>query len=86
MHRNNKIVKCLDFSPLHCTKEEAWNSGHNAVGSMLTFVDLSFNRIAYIDSLARHQFIKVLNLSNNQITKISGLEELRYLQVYISFV
>jgi Leucine-rich repeat (LRR) protein len=79
--RNNQITECLDFSPPLCNEQHAWKDGHRAVGSMLTLVDLSHNKIQRIGDLSRHQFLECLLLSHNQISKIEGLETLEYLQV-----
>lgn len=78
---NNSLIKCLDFSPPRCTSSQAWSSGGQAVGSMLTLVDLSCNHIAAIDDLSHHPFLETLLLSQNRLTQISGLNTLQYLQV-----
>lgn len=77
----NCLTECLDFSPLLCTHDNAWSSGDEAVGSMLTLANLSFNKISQLNDLGAHPFLEVLLLSNNDISRIQGLESLMYLQV-----
>ena len=48
---------------------------------MLAMVDLSGNQIEEIGDLVQHKFLECLILSSNKISKISGLESLKYLQV-----
>lgn len=79
--RNNQITECLDFAPPLCNEQCAWKDGHRAVGSMLTLVDLSHNKIQKIGDLRRHQFLECLLLNHNQISKIEGVDTLEYLQV-----
>lgn len=82
---NNKLEKCLDFAPKHCHEASAWATGQQAVGSMLTLVDLSANLISNIGDLSSHRFLECLLLSRNQITQINGLNNLRFLQVSYPF-
>lgn len=43
------------------------------------FVDSSFNDIEEIPDLSHHRFLKSLDLSNNQINEISGVNQNAYL-------
>lgn len=72
---------CLAFSPKKCSEDNAWPEGRNAVGSMLAMADLTGNQILEIGELLHHKFLECLILSSNKITKISGLQSLKYLQV-----
>ena len=78
---DNRIESCLDFAPPLCTSENAWSSGHRAVGSLLSSVDLRGNAIAQINDLSRHKLIEVLLLGRNFISKIEGLSNLSNLKV-----
>jgi hypothetical protein len=78
---DNELVECLDFAPPRCSFDNAWATGHNAVGSMLTLADLSNNKIASMKSLDEHPFLECLLLNNNFIPSIFGLENLQFLQV-----
>lgn len=78
---NNQLSECLDFLPDQCDKDNAWEDGHHAVGSMLTMADLSHNNIAQLTDLSRHRFLENLKLHCNGISAIEGLNNLRFLQV-----
>ena len=82
-YSNNRIKKCLDFCPPKCNENEGniWSTGHQAVGSLLTAADLSYNSITCISNLERHTFLELLSLQNNLITCIEGLNSLKYLKV-----
>ena len=69
------------FSPKKCTSESAWPDGQKAVGSMLAMADLTGNQISEIRNLEEHKFLECLILGANRITMISGLQNLKYLQV-----
>jgi len=77
----NQIDKCLDFSPPFCRKDNAWSSGHQAIGSLLSSADLSDNKIAEIGDISRHKYLEILLLSKNLITKIAGVSTLMNLKV-----
>ena len=77
----NRIQQCLDFGPPHCTAENPWSQGHFAIGSMLTFADLSCNQISTIGDIRHHEFMECLLLQNNRIEIIPDLQALRYLLV-----
>lgn len=79
--RNNRLVDCLNFSPPLCHEDNAWSEGKQAVGSMLTLVDLRENFILEIGDLSAHRFLECLLLASNQIKVINGLHNLKYLQV-----
>jgi hypothetical protein len=81
IYSKNNISKCLLFSPLQCTVNNAWATGHTALGSILISADLSYNDIESIDDLSHHPNLECLMLSHNAITHISGLQNLRLLQV-----
>jgi|EP00505_MAST-04D_sp_SCG-Rhode-Island_P001638 hypothetical protein len=74
--RQNKLRSCLDFNPPHYDYDDVCNDN---VGSSLVFADLSFNRIVDTSSAARHQYLRVLVLDNNNITSLDGLGDLKYL-------
>lgn len=78
---DNELTECLDFAPPRCSFDNAWATGHNSVGSMLTLVDLSNNKITAMRSLDEHPFLECLILNNNYIPSICGLENLQFLQV-----
>ena len=82
--RKNCIRKCLSFSPPLCTTQNSWATGHKAVGSLLTCVDLTENLIEDIVDISDHRFLEILLLSRNQICSIRGLSTLRYLKVTFS--
>jgi len=84
--KNNQITECLDIAPPLCNHDHAWKDGHHAVGSMLTLVDLSFNKITRIGDLSKHPYLECLLLSNNQISEIEGLQSLEYLQVCLCHI
>lgn len=79
--RNNLIKDCLAFSPKRCSSTSAWPDGQRAVGSLLAMVDLTGNQIETIEDLLHHRFLECLIISSNRISKISGLDSLKYLQV-----
>lgn len=79
--QSNQIDKCLAFSPPLCRKDNAWSTGHQAVGSMLSSVDLSDNRIAGIGDLSNHRYLEILLLGKNVISKIDGVGTLLNLKV-----
>jgi hypothetical protein len=79
--RKNQLIECLDFSPPHCTKENAWSSGNTAIGSMLTLANLSSNKISNMDNICKHPFLECLLLSSNKISRTVGLESLKFLSV-----
>ena len=79
--QSNQIDKCLAFSPPLCRKDNAWSTGHQAVGSMLSSVDLSDNRIAGIGDLLNHRYLEILLLGKNVISKIDGVGTLLNLKV-----
>ncbi len=79
--RHNQLVHCLDFLPPLCNEENAWSDGKQAVGSMLTLADLCNNRISKLQDLSDHRFLECLLLAHNKIQTISGLHNLKYLQV-----
>lgn len=79
--RNNLLKDCLAFSPKRCSSDSAWPGGQKSVGSLLAIVDLTGNQIEAIHDLLHHRFLECLILSSNEISKISGLESLKYLQV-----
>ena len=82
IHRRNNLIKdCLAFSPKRCSNTFAWPDGQRAVGSLLAMVDLTGNQIETIEDLLHHRFLECLIISSNRISKISGLENLKYLQV-----
>ena len=74
----------MAFSPKRCSTNSAWSDGQKAVGSMLAMVDLTGNQIECIHDLLQHQFLECIILSSNKISKISGLESLKYLQVKLA--
>jgi hypothetical protein len=79
---HNALIKCLDFAPLRCSKDNAWAQGDTAIGSMLSSADLSHNSLQQLDSLAHHPYLEVLLLSHNCIREIgSGLASLKFLNV-----
>lgn len=77
----NELLECLDFCPPHCTKDNAWSTGHKAIGSMLTLANLSSNKISNMDNVYKHPFLECLLLSSNKITRTIGLESLKFLSV-----
>ena len=79
--QSNQIDKCLAFCPPLCRKDNAWSTGHQAVGSMLSSVDLSDNRIAGIGDLSNHRYLEILLLGKNVISKIDGVGTLLNLKV-----
>jgi hypothetical protein len=79
--RGNRLTSCLDFAPAKCDKGNAWPTGQQSAGSMLTLADLGDNQIESIQDLAKHQFLECLLLSKNSISVISGLSSLRFLKV-----
>eukprot|EP01038_Epipyxis_sp_PR26KG_P012929 gene12929-17330_t len=78
---HNNISECLEFYPKHCNHDNAWSSGHHAVGSMLTIVDLSSNKIQAMRDMSRHRFLETLILNKNQISTIQGIHTLRFLKI-----
>jgi Leucine-rich repeat (LRR) protein len=78
---NNKITECLDFTLDLCNKDKKWSQGDTSIGSMLTNVNLGFNNISTLNSLAHHPFLEVLMLNNNNIVDINGLSSLKFLRV-----
>jgi Leucine-rich repeat (LRR) protein len=81
LSRNNRIQECLQYFPSLCNEKNSWQDGHNAVGSMLTLVDLCENQIHKLKDLSHHPFLECLLLSKNQIKKIEGIKSLSFLQV-----
>lgn len=81
MYSCNKLTDCLNFAPARCTIDNAWASGNNAVGSMLTLANLSYNEIELLENLSDHVFLECLLLNHNRITSTIGLKDLRLLQV-----
>lgn len=79
--RDNQIDKCLDFCPPFCEKDNAWSSGHQAVGSLLSSADLRNNKIADIGDISRHTYLEILLLGKNLISKIDGVSCLMNLKV-----
>lgn len=80
-HRSkNCLTKCLDYAPPLCL-DDAWSTGHTAVGSLLVSADLSQNYIADIGDLSHHPNLECLLLGANSISTISGLSKLSHLQV-----
>jgi len=77
----NQIVECLEFGAPLCSPKQAWITGHNAAGSLLTIADFSENQIECLRDLSHHQFLEQLRLHHNRISFIEGLHGLRYLQV-----
>lgn len=77
----NRIKECLEFGAPLCSFNSSWNSGHNAVGSLLTLADLSDNQIENLRDLSNHQFLECLILHHNNLSSINGLHGLKYLQV-----
>ena len=77
----NQIDKCLNFSPPLCHADNAWSSGHQAIGSLLASIDLSNNKITGIDDLSKHTYLEILLLSKNLVSKINGLGSLKNLKV-----
>lgn len=61
-----------------------WTGGGEAIGSMLTVANLANNAIEVIHDLSHHPFLETLNLSGNQLSKISGFSSLRHLKVNMS--
>ena len=78
---HNSITDCLNFYAELCSAENPFSDGESAVGSLLTFADLSHNNIPRLLDLSRHRFLEELKLSNNKISSIQGLQELHYLRV-----
>ena len=72
---------CLTFAPKRCSINSAWPDGQKSVGSLLAMADLTGNEIEQIGELLHHKFLECLILSSNRISKISGLQSLKYLQV-----
>ena len=81
MIRNNRLKDCLGFSAKKCSIDNAWPDGQNAVGSMLAIADLSGNHIYTIGDIQQHKYLERLVLASNCITRISGLQSLKYLSV-----
>ena len=79
---NNNIKDCISFSPKLCTSENAWSSGDKAIGSILSFVNLNYNKIEKIGDLSHHKLIEILLLSRNSIYNIEGISNLKYLKVF----
>lgn len=77
----NLLERCLDFAPPLCHAESAWSQGQYAIGSMLTYADLSKNNIATIGDIHQHEFLECLLLKDNAIESTFGLQNLRYLLV-----
>ena len=77
----NRLVKCLEFAPPLCTEEKAWSQGQHAIGSMLTYADLSCNNVSSVGDIRQHQFLECLLLKDNAIESTLGLHHLRYLLV-----
>jgi Leucine-rich repeat (LRR) protein len=78
---DNQIEDCLKFAPPLCTPQNAWSTGQQAIGSVLTSVDLRNNKILKINNLSDHRFLEFLLLSGNMISQIEGLMNLAYLKV-----
>lgn len=79
---NNNIKKCVDFFPPLCNSDSAFSSGHHAIGSMLTLLNLSSNQITSLShTLMEHRFLEILILANNKIEKIKNINYLQYLKV-----
>ena len=80
----NRITECLNFCPPKCSEKDGniWSSGHQAVGSLLTAADLSHNSISAIRNLEKHDFLELLSLQNNMISRIEGLDSLKFLKVH----
>jgi len=70
---SNKLTECLSYVVPKCTSTNRWAEGTRSVGSLLTSVDLSNNLIESVCDLAPHQYLASLNLSNNRLGRIQGL-------------
>jgi len=70
---NNKITECLSYNVPLCDDENRWAEGSNSVGSQLNEADLSGNNIEKIADLSPHCYLHSLNLNNNKIEVIEGL-------------
>jgi hypothetical protein len=75
------LTECLEFHAPLCNEHHAWSTGDQAVGSMLSLVDLGDNNIEAMRNLSHHIFLECLLLGKNQISSINGLNNLSYLQV-----
>lgn len=78
---HNHLAKCLDFAPRRCTPQDAWSEGGRAIGSMLTYANVSHNSIQDLDSASNHPFLECLLVSNNAITSFSPVASLKFLMV-----
>jgi Leucine-rich repeat (LRR) protein len=77
----NELTTCLDFAPPCCNNEDAWSTGHIALGSVLINADVSDNHISKLGSLSKHPFLECLIAGQNLIRKIEGMSTLSFLQV-----
>ena len=77
----NRLERCLDFAPPLCSSENAWSEDQYAIGSMLTYADLSSNNIAAFGDIHQHEFLECLLLKDNVIESTIGMHHLRYLLV-----
>jgi hypothetical protein len=78
----NQLTECLDFSPRLCNADDASSGGHTDIGSMLTQVNFSNNKITNLrNHLQRHKFLEILLLKSNQISVIEELIDLKFLKV-----
>ena len=81
INSGNELTTCLDFAPPYCNNNNAWSSGHIALGSILVNADLSRNHISQLGTLSKHPFLECLLVSHNLIRKIEGISSLSFLQV-----
>ena len=77
----NELTTCLDFAPPYCNDDNAWSTGHIALGSILINADVSKNHISQLGCLSKHPFLECLLVGHNLIRKIEGLSTLFFLQV-----
>lgn len=77
----NELHACLDFAPKRCNEKNSWPDGGQAVGSMLSYANVSKNNISDLEAVQQHPFLECLIVHTNGITLIEPILSLKHLQV-----